>query len=168
MHIFFDISTILANLMICTEMYLQLFDATLRCIILEMVLSRYQYQYYVLTQASPHKLKLHFCLKVLKRTKYDILILKSAVDAYNDIFGWSTLVNIFTTSLRTLLNMDIFMQSDGTFSLVGGTGPICNMFFQMTLLFMCWVRHFRNQKCFIKNFIFSVAYLQTYFCAIPY
>jgi hypothetical protein len=150
---FFDISTILANLMICTEMYLQLFDATLRCIILEMVLSRYQYQYYVLTQASPHKLKLHFCLKVLKRTKYDILILKSAVDAYNDIFGWSTLVNIFTTSLRTLLNMDIFMQSDGTFSLVGGTGPTCNMFFQMTLLFMCWVRHFRNQKCFIKNFI---------------
>jgi hypothetical protein len=41
---FFDISTILANLMICTEMYLQLFDATLRCIILEMVLSRYHYQ----------------------------------------------------------------------------------------------------------------------------
>jgi hypothetical protein len=102
---FFDISTILANLMICTEMYLQLFEATLRCIILEMVLSRYHYQYYELTEASPHELKLHSCLKLLKRTRYDILILKSSVDAYNDIFGWNTMVNIFTTSLRTLLNI---------------------------------------------------------------
>jgi hypothetical protein len=150
---FFDFSQVLANLMICTEMYLQLFDATLRCIILEMVLSRYQYQYYELTEASPDELKLHSCLKVLKRTKYDILILKSAVDSYNDIFGWSTLMNIFTTSLRTLLILDIFMKSDGTFTLVGGTGPTCNMFFQITVLFLCWVRHFLNQKCFIKGFI---------------
>jgi hypothetical protein len=150
---FFDFSQVLANLMICTEMYLQLFDATLRCIILEMVLSRYQYQYYELTEASPQELKLYYCLKVLKRTKCDILILKSAVDSYNDIFGWSTLMNIFTTSLRTLLILDIFMKSDGTFTLVGGTGPTCNMFFQITVLFLCWVRHFLNQKCFIKGFI---------------
>jgi hypothetical protein len=150
---FFDISVVQGHIMVSTEMYLQLFDATVRCIILEMVLSRYQYQDLVLTQASPHKLKFHSYLKVLKRTKYDIFILKSAVDAYNDIFGWTTLVNIFTTSLRTLLNIDVFMQSDGTFSLNGAPGVTFYMFFQMTIIFMCWVRHFLNLKYFIKDFI---------------
>jgi hypothetical protein len=150
---FFDISVVQGHIMVSTEMYLQLFDATVRCIILEMVLSRYQYQDLVLTQASPHKLKFHSYLKVLKRTKYDIFILKSAVDAYNDIFGWTTLVNIFTTSLRTLLNIDVFMQSDGTFSLNGVPGVTFYMFFQMTIIFMCWVRHFLNLKYFIKDFI---------------
>jgi hypothetical protein len=139
---FLDFNSVLANVMVCTETYLQLFDASLRCTILEMLLSRFKYQNYLLTQASLQKLEYHSYLNTMRRTKYNILILKNAVKIYNDIFGWTTLLNIFTTSIRTLLDIDIFMKTDISLNLVYTSGDIFNMFFQMTVLSICWVIHF--------------------------
>jgi hypothetical protein len=143
---FFDFNFVLANAMVCTETYLQLFDASLRCTILEMLLSRFKYQNYLLTQASLQKLEYHSYLNMVRRNKYNILILKNAVKIYNDIFGWTTLLNVFTTSIRTLLDIDIFMKIDISFDLVYTSGDIFNMFFQMTVLSTCWVIHFVHFK----------------------
>jgi hypothetical protein len=143
---FLDFNSALANAMVCTETYLQLFDASLRCTILEMLLSRFKYQNYLLTQASLQKLEYHSYLNMVRRNKYKILILQNAVKIYNDIFGWTTLLNIFTTSFRTLLDIDIFMKIDISFDLVYTSGDIFNMFFQMTVLSTCWVIHFVHFK----------------------
>jgi hypothetical protein len=107
---FLDFNSVLANAMFCTETYLQLFDAPLRCTILKMILSRFKYKNYLLTQASLQKLEYHSYLNILRRTKYNILILKNAVKTYNDICGWTTLLNISTTSFRTLLDIDTMIS----------------------------------------------------------
>jgi hypothetical protein len=152
--LFFDLNLLRATITICIETYLQFFDATLRCIILQMVLSRYQYQNIVLTGASSHKLNYHSYLQILRRTKRDVVVLKNAVEVFNDIFGWTTLLHIFNASIRTLVNIDIFMRRDGTFSSGSGFVRIFNIVFHLTVLLLSWVRHLvLNHKCFTKDFV---------------
>jgi hypothetical protein len=152
--LFFDLNVLRATITICIETYLQFFDATLRCIILQMVLSRYQYQNFVLTRASSHKLNYHSYLQILRRTKRNVVVLKCAVEVFNDIFGWTTLLHISTASIRTLVNIDIFMRRDGTFSSGTRFVRIFNIVFHLTVLLLSWVRHLAlNHKCFTKDFV---------------
>jgi hypothetical protein len=144
----FEGSVILPIIWIWISTYLQIFDATLRCIILQMVLSRYQYQNFVLTRATSHKLDYYSCLKILRETKHNMFILKNAVKIYNDMFGWTTLFNIFLASFRTLFNID------GTFRLSNGFGNTFNVIFHLTVIFIGWVNHLVFDLTQFFNFIF--------------
>jgi hypothetical protein len=150
----FEGSVILPIIWIWISTYLQIFDATLRCIILQMVLSRYQYQNFVFKRASSHKLDYYSLLKILRGTKKNMFILKNAVEIYNDMFGWTTLFNIFVASFRTLFNIDILLRRDGTFRLANGSGNTFNVIFHLTVIFIGWVNHLVFYLAQFFNFIF--------------
>jgi hypothetical protein len=137
--IFLDVVDVIGVLVICTEMHLQFFYLVLRCIILEMLLSRYQYQKLMLTKVKQEKVLIQYFLKVLVKTQNNLFILKEAVDVFNDIFGWTTLMSIFTTSLRTLVLLDGFIRNDGLFQLSNNTGTMIIIFYQIIILLKTWV-----------------------------
>jgi uncharacterized membrane protein YesL len=126
-------------LFICIEVYFQFFYLILRCIILEMLLSRYQYQKLALMKARPEKVLIQYFIKVLVETKNNLFILKEAADLFNDIFGWTTLVNIFSNCLRTLILLDIFIRNDGPFHTSTNTGTTFCTLYQIMMLLKAWV-----------------------------
>jgi hypothetical protein len=137
--ILFGVVNMIGVLLICTELYLQSFYLVLRCIVLEMLLSRYQYQKLVLLKVKPEKVLIQYFLKVLVKTHHNLFILKEAVDVFNDIFGWTTLMSIFSTSIRTLHLLDVFIRKDGPFQVSNDTGTMLSILYQIIIFLKCWV-----------------------------
>jgi hypothetical protein len=135
----FNVIHMIGILIICTEIYMQLFYLVLRCIILNMLLSRYQYQNQLLLKPISKEAQIRHLLKVLMDVQDNLLILKKAADVFNDIFGWTTLLNIFATSIRTLIILDIFVRREGPFQLLRDTRSLLSISYQITLLLIAWV-----------------------------
>jgi hypothetical protein len=125
--IYYDTTRILFNLIMCIEFYLQYFYLVLRYIILEMLLSRYHHQNNLLQRATLKNFP-----KIPKRTKQDLFILEDAVKIFNDIFGWASLLDIFSTAIRTLITLDIAVKKDLNFELFV-------VIFQFMFLLFYWV-----------------------------
>jgi hypothetical protein len=125
--IYCDTAQTLFSLVMCIELYLQFFYLVLRCIILEMFLSRYHHQNNLLQRAALKNFP-----KIPKRTKQDLFILEDAVKIFNDIFGWASLLDIFSTGLRTLIFLDIVVKNDLRFEFF-------EVLFEFIFLLLCWV-----------------------------
>jgi hypothetical protein len=77
--------------------------------------------------------------------------MNNAIDLFNDIFGWTTLLNIFLGSVRTLLHMDKTITKDTSVYLSNNPASIWNMLYQTTLLLIIWVRN-----NFFENILLTV------------
>jgi hypothetical protein len=135
---FFTITYAFGILLICIEINSQLFYVVLRCIILEMLLCRYQHQNYLVLKAGSQA-RFHNLFKILTKIKRNLLLMKTAIDLFNDIFGWTTLLNIFSISVRTLIHIDIFITKGSSLYLSTNPGSICSALYQITLLLLIWV-----------------------------
>jgi hypothetical protein len=125
--IYCNTAQMLFSLVLGIEFYLQFFYLVLRCIILEMFLSRYHHQNNLLQRAA-----LKDFPKIPERTKQDLFILEDAIKIFNDIFGWPSLLDIFSTGLRTLIFLDIVVKNDLRFEFF-------EVLFEFIFLLLCWV-----------------------------
>jgi hypothetical protein len=87
------------------QAYSQSFYNVLACVVLQMILSRYKNQYFLLNQHfAPTRKQLSKV--VLLKVKRNLLVLRETVDLFNDIFGWTILLSIFFGGLRGLTYLD--------------------------------------------------------------
>jgi hypothetical protein len=86
------------------------------------------------------RMQLQEILKVSREAKQSLFVLKSSVDIFNDIFGWTTLLNIFNASIRTLIYVDGFIKKQGPFLVSSDAGNTIATLIQVTFLFIMWVR----------------------------
>jgi hypothetical protein len=91
-----------------------------------MLLSRYRYQNQVLLKPISNETQIQHFLKVLMHVQSSLLILKKAADIFNNIFGWTTLLNIFTVSIRTLTVLDILIKNERPFQLYSDIRSLLN------------------------------------------
>jgi hypothetical protein len=139
---FFTIKHAVGILVVCIEINLQLFYVVLRCIILEMLKCRYQHQKSLILKAGSQA-HFHNLFKIVTKIKHNLFLIKTAIDLFNDIFGWATLLNIFSASVRTLTHIDSMITKESTFHLSTNPGNICSALYQITLLLLIWVRSSR-------------------------
>jgi hypothetical protein len=135
---FLGISETTGMIFVCSEMYFQRFYVILRCIILEMLSYRYQHQHRLLKVRSKNIRIQHF-YQMLRESQKNLYMLKEATDVFNDIFGWSTLLNIFSNSIRTLTFLDMFLRSEGSLRLSNDAGSIFNIVFHIIVILTTWV-----------------------------
>jgi hypothetical protein len=135
---FFSIKFAVGIFLLCIEINLQLFYVVLRCIILEMLKCRYQHQKCLILKARSQA-HFHNLFKIVTKIKHNLFLIKTAIDLFNDIFGWTTLLNIFSASVRTLIHIDSLITKESTFHLSTNPGSICNALYQITLLLLIWV-----------------------------
>jgi hypothetical protein len=135
---FFSIKFAVGIFLLCIEINLQLFYVVLRCIILEMLKCRYQHQKCLVLKAGSQA---HFrnLFRIVTKIKHNLFLIKTEIDLFNDIFGWTILLNIFSASLRILIHIDSFITKDRTFHLSTNPGSICSTLYQITLLLLIWV-----------------------------
>ncbi|RZB40778.1 gustatory receptor 28b [Asbolus verrucosus] len=126
---FFGISFLGLYLVEFLQMYSLFFYSLVTCIVLRMLLSRYKYQNFLLREQIVLTGKL-FSKRTLKKVVGNTFILKQTVDAFNDIFGWIILFDIFFGALRSLIYLDVAIKGDGHFS---GNSPFGN--------FLHWLSH---------------------------
>jgi hypothetical protein len=140
LRILYDRNSAIAVLIMGIEISLQIFYVVLGCIVLEMLLSRYHYQNQVLLKVWSQRMQLQQILKVSREAKHSLFVLKSSVDIFNDIFGWTTLLNIFNASIRTLIYVDGFIKKRGPFLVSSDAGNTIATLIQVIFLFIMWVR----------------------------
>ncbi|CAH1380228.1 unnamed protein product, partial [Tenebrio molitor] len=93
--------------------YSQFFITVSTCLILKMIQSRYKYQKVLLNLHFTHARK-QFSHMILLNVKRNLLALKDAVDLFNDIFGWNTLLNIFFIAVRSLYFLDSVIKKENS------------------------------------------------------
>jgi hypothetical protein len=76
---------------------------------------------------------------MLRESQKNLYMLKEATGVFNDIFGWSTLLNIFSNSIRTLTFLDMFLRSEGSLRLSNDAGSIFNIVFHIIVILTTWV-----------------------------
>jgi hypothetical protein len=106
-----DVKVIMTQIFELLPIYSQFFITVSTCVILKMIQSRYKYQKLLLNRSftqAPKQLS-HTTLLNVKRS---LFTLKNAVDLFNDIFGWNTLLNIFLVALRTLYFLNSVVKSE--------------------------------------------------------
>jgi hypothetical protein len=140
LRILYDRNSTIVVLIMGIEISLQIFYVVLGCIVLEMLLSRYHYQNQVLLKMWSQRMQLQQILKVSREAKQSLFVLKSSVDIFNDIFGWTTLMNIFNASIRTLIYVDSFIKKQSPFLVSNDAGNTIATLIQVTFLFIMWVR----------------------------
>ncbi|RZC35004.1 hypothetical protein BDFB_012720 [Asbolus verrucosus] len=84
-------------------MYSSFFTIAIACVVLKLLLSRYRYQLFLMSQKG-----LFLCdiLRTLRIIKYNIFVLKDTVITFNDVFGWTILFSMFFGLTRTFLYCD--------------------------------------------------------------
>jgi hypothetical protein len=87
------------------QVYSEFFYMVLACTFLNMMLERYKSQSSLLREQIKcgRKKTSKEVVKVLKQIKFNVFMLKQAVDAFNQIFGWIILLNIFYGCTRGLV-----------------------------------------------------------------
>jgi hypothetical protein len=93
--------------------YSQFFITVSTCVILKMIQSRYKYQKVLLNLHFTHARK-QLSRMILLNVKRNLLALKDAVDLFNDIFGWNTLLNIFFIAVRSLYFLDSVIKKENS------------------------------------------------------
>jgi hypothetical protein len=96
------------------QVYSQFFHMVLACIVLNMVLERYKVQSCQIK--CGRKKRSRDVVKLLKQVKFNVFVLKQAVDAFNEIFGWVILFNIFFGCSKGLAFIDSLVNSTNPWS----------------------------------------------------
>ncbi|XP_068901854.1 uncharacterized protein [Tenebrio molitor] len=88
------------------------------CTILNMMLERYKVQSFLLReQIKCGRMKtLKDIFELLKQIKFNVFMLKQAVDAFNEIFGWVILLNIFYGCTKSLIFLNGLVKSEEQWS----------------------------------------------------
>lgn len=128
----FGFTGFVLNLLEFLQIYIEVFGVVLRFIILDILRSRYRQQVVMFQKLSD---KVFF-----KKLKFNILILDDAVRCFNSLFGWPILTSIFGCSLKTLIWLDIWIKSDGSFATSDSFLKILNSLYHTTLALIRWVR----------------------------
>jgi hypothetical protein len=87
--------------------------------------------------------QLQHIVKVVKEMKQIMFVLNSSVEIFDDIFGWTTFLNIFNVSIRTLIYVDSFIKKQGPLLISNDAGTIIGTTFQAIVLLLTWVRIYR-------------------------
>jgi hypothetical protein len=144
---FFNTTIAIGMFLICIEIELQLFYVALQCIILEMLLCRYHHQKYLVLKAGSQT-HCHNLFRIVTKIKHNLFLMKNAIDLFNDIFGWTTVLNIFSTFVRTLTHLDNVIKKGISLYLSTDSASICSALYQITLLLIIWVWSSRFSKYF--------------------
>ncbi|XP_068901859.1 uncharacterized protein [Tenebrio molitor] len=96
--------------------YSQFFITVSICVILKMIQSRYKHQKILLIRHFTQARK-QLSYLILLKIKRSLLVLKDAVDLFNDIFGWNILLSIFFGALRSLIYIETTIRREDN---VGG------------------------------------------------
>jgi hypothetical protein len=91
--------------------YSQFFITVSICVILKMIQSRYKYQKVLLIRHFTQARK-QLSYLILLKIKRSLLVLKDAVDLFNDIFGWNILLSIFFGALRSLIYIETTIRRE--------------------------------------------------------
>jgi gustatory receptor len=116
------------------QIYLLFFNNMTTCIVLGLMLTRYRYQNTLMSRLVTRKL-LH--LPLLTKIKNNLFVLRQTVDAFNDLFGWSILFNIFFGGLRSLICFDVLLSFRGN----GLGANALQMFFHLEVMLFHLVSH---------------------------
>jgi hypothetical protein len=99
------------------QVYTEFFYMVLACTILNMVLERYKSQSCLMRdQIKFGKKTTKDVVKLLKQVKLNVFMLKEAVDAFNEIFGWVILLNIFFGCSKGLSFLYNLLESESSSS----------------------------------------------------
>jgi hypothetical protein len=137
---FLGVDNFILNMFNFTQIYLQSAFVLLRCIVLDMVLSRYQRQSRLLLVLTLRNKPPTDLSQVVKAITNNINVLKCSVDIFNEIFGVPILLHMFCGVSNTLVSLDVFIKSDGTFNAGSTMLNFLNLAYQMTLSVIFWVR----------------------------
>jgi hypothetical protein len=137
---FLGVDNFILNMFNFTQIYLQSAFVLLRCIVLDMVLSRYQRQSRLLLVLTLRNKPPRDLSQVVKAIAKNINVLKCSVDIFNEIFGVPILLHMFCGVSNTLVSLDVFIKSDGTFNAGSTMLNFFNLVYQMTLSVIFWVR----------------------------
>ncbi|CAH1380236.1 unnamed protein product, partial [Tenebrio molitor] len=91
--------------------YSQFFITVSICVILKMIQSRYKHQKILLIRHFTQARK-QLSYLILLKIKRSLLVLKDAVDLFNDIFGWNILLSIFFGALRSLIYIETTIRRE--------------------------------------------------------
>ncbi|RZC42337.1 7tm 7 domain containing protein [Asbolus verrucosus] len=93
------------------DYYSHFFYTVYTCVILNLILSRYQHQAAILSKITRRKLRFSKeVATIFENVKRDVCVLKATVDIFNDIFGPVVLLNILVSALRNLANMEVITK----------------------------------------------------------
>jgi hypothetical protein len=100
------------------QVYSEFFYMVLACTILNMMLERYKVQSFLLREQIKcgRKKTLKDIFELLKQIKFNVFMLKQAVDAFNEIFGWVILLNIFYGCTKSLIFLNGLVKSEEQWS----------------------------------------------------
>ncbi|KAH0808189.1 hypothetical protein GEV33_014602 [Tenebrio molitor] len=91
--------------------YSQFFITVSICVILKMIQSRYKHQKILLIRHFTQARK-QLSYLILFKIKRSLLVLKDAVDLFNDIFGWNILLSIFFGAVRSLIYIETTVRRE--------------------------------------------------------
>jgi hypothetical protein len=111
---FFGVDFLQLYLVEYLQMYSQFFYTLSACTILKMILSRYRHQNIAVTQKLKSGKQLS--APILYQIKRNLLVLRQIVDIFNDVFGWTVLLNVFFGALRSLIYLDVALKGDDSFN----------------------------------------------------
>jgi hypothetical protein len=145
---FFNFTSFILKVFSTVQLYFEVFVGVFRCILLDMVLSRYQHQNRALLVLTSRKQLPKNLSQDVKRIKYNFYVLNYTVDSFNKTFGVPVLSNIFCGVCSALITLDIFIKSDGTFSYGNTTINLLNFIYQMgSWITLC----VRETRCLIMS-----------------
>jgi hypothetical protein len=130
------------------QMYALFFNTLLCRIVLKMILTRYRHQSTLMSHLVGKKNpQLHILIKV----KNNLVKLRQTVDSFNDLFGWTILLNVMFVALRSLIYFDLVLRlnkDEYALQIISHAGV---MLFNWV---RCSAKIRTNQTCF-KHFFFK-------------
>jgi hypothetical protein len=99
------------------DKYAQYLYTISACLVLKMVLTRYQHHANILAQLvnAPNGLDPKGITEALKSFKQTMLALKRSTEAFNDIFGWTMLCSIFSGAFRIIVYTEASLRHNFNF-----------------------------------------------------
>jgi hypothetical protein len=127
---FFNFTNFILNVFSSVQLYFEVFVAVFCCILLDMVLSRYQHQNGVLLVLTSRKKLPESLSQYVKEIKYNFYVLNSTVEIFNKIFGVSVLSNMFCGTFSALIALDFFIKNHSTRSSGNSTINLLHLIYQ--------------------------------------
>jgi hypothetical protein len=148
------------------QLYVQFFITFLICSILRLFKSRYRSINHVLTRNISIIRKLDrqsfskgFPLHFLRKIRYDLSVLKEAVDSFNNIFGWPIFLTMVFVNLQVLIYLESFFTNPKNFILTLSNILMALTFAVSKQRTRKWYHLFRMYVCSVKSSLL-------YYCVI--
>ncbi|KAJ3620260.1 hypothetical protein MTP99_004227 [Tenebrio molitor] len=131
---YFGLVTFLLFLPTNIYTYSQFTYSICTCVVLQMVLTRYQHY----TKAVLNRTDELFT--VLQRVKLGVFTLKKCVNAFNDIFGWTTLGSVFCGTFKCFVYIDVASKHSEVVEMWWGTeGDQLHFLCEIGFIAVMWV-----------------------------